>query len=339
MIKFGYAAQQEQHHPLALLSHARLAEKAGFDSIWSSDHFHPWADKDAHSAFAWIWLASAAERTSKVSLGTTVTSPILRYNPALVAQAFATLAVLYPNRIFLGLGTGEAMNEVPIGYNWPPFKERLARLEEAIRIIRALWTQSRVNFKGKYYSLRKANLYTKPEKPPPLYVAASGRRTSRVAGKLADGLLTLPAGQISNMNKADFYRDVIFQGLEEGAREAGRDVSRVDRAIAITSSYDEDYDRALESLRFWGGTLLPAFFDLGISDPRVIEEHGLKVGKDAFEKAWLIATSPEDIVKSIEEYIHLGFSNIVLISSSPSQDKYIDVVGSKVLPYFRKTLK
>lgn len=334
-IKFGYAAQQEQYGPNELLNHAALAERVGFNSVWSSDHFHPWAHTKGNAAFTWAWLAALGGRTGKISLGTTVTSPIFRYNPAIVAQAFATLGVMYPRRVFLGVGTGEAMNEVPLGYQWPPFAERFERLKEAIEVIRALWNSSWVSYSGKYYHLNKANLYTKPDNPVPIYVASSGRKSASLAGRYGDGLLTLPAGQISNINSSDFYQNVVFKGVEEGAKAVGRDPDEIERAIAITSSYDQDYDRALGSLRFWGGTLLPVFFDLGVSDPRVIESHGQKVSDETYKKAWLIATSPEDVIKAVESYIRIGFTHIVLISSSPSQEKYINMIGESVLPCFR----
>ena len=164
MVKIGYAAHLEQYTPRQLLEDAVRAEREGFDSIWAADHFHPWVHKNAQSGFAWVWLASAAERTRNVRLGTAVTCPILRYNPAIVAQAFATLGSMYPGRIALGLGTGEPLNEMPVGFEWPPFAERAERVEEAIKVINRLWTSERVTFNGKYYSLRKATLYTKPEK-------------------------------------------------------------------------------------------------------------------------------------------------------------------------------
>jgi coenzyme F420-dependent glucose-6-phosphate dehydrogenase len=192
LLKIGYLAPMEQYQPLPMLQYTMAAEKAGFDSIWVSDHFHPWFHNNAAGGFAWVWMAAAAERTNSVEIGTAVTCPILRYNPAIVAQAFATLACMYPNRIFLGLGTGEAMNEVPVGCEWPKFAERVERLEESIRIMKLLWNENFVTFNGKYYKLRKANLYTKPKSPPPIFVASTGARVAEIAGRHADGLLTVP---------------------------------------------------------------------------------------------------------------------------------------------------
>ncbi|MEM2111829.1 MAG: TIGR03557 family F420-dependent LLM class oxidoreductase, partial [Candidatus Bathyarchaeia archaeon] len=188
-LKMGYKIAFEQYQPDALLQHAILAEQYGFESLWASDHFHPWGHTGAGGGFAWTWIASAAERTKKMEIGTSVTAPILRYHPALVAQAFATLSFMYSNRIFLGLGTGEALNESPLGYTWPSPSQRVEMLEEAIIMIKKLWNEEFVSFKGKYYRLKKANLYTKPDKPPKIYVAAGGPRVAELAGRMADGII------------------------------------------------------------------------------------------------------------------------------------------------------
>lgn len=226
---FGFYAAHEQYDPNELLNFAVKSEKFGFDTIWSSDHFHPWAHTNAESGFAWVWLASAAERTRKVSLGS-VTPPLLRYHPGIVAQAFATLNFMYPGRIFLCLATGESMNEVPIGLRWPPYKERLARLEEAIIIVKKLWKENFVEFNGRYYCLRKANLYTKPKTYIPVYVAANGPSTAYVAGKHADGLLT--SGRVFE----EKFEYEILPALARGAKDAGRDPDSIKRIVHIVIS-------------------------------------------------------------------------------------------------------
>jgi len=174
-LRIGYDCCMELYHPNVFLELAPLAEKAGFDTIWASDHFHPWQDTNASSCFTWAWIAAAAERTKKAPIGTAVTCPMFRYHPAIVAQAFATLRAMYPERIFIGLGTGEALNEVPLGYTWPSVKERIERFEESIQIMRKLWTEEWVDFKGKYYRLKQAKLYVKPTTP----VLSTWRRLDR----------------------------------------------------------------------------------------------------------------------------------------------------------------
>ena len=332
MLKIGYGPQHEQFQPLPLLDYSVEAEKVGFDTIFASDHFHPWAHTGGAGGFAWVWMASLAERTKKVEIGTGVTCPILRYHPAIVAQAFATLRNMYPERIFLGLATGEAMNEVPVGYRWPPFKERAERLEEAIKIMKLLWSGSFVNFKGKYYKLRKANLYTKPSSPPPLYVAAQGPTVAEIAGKYADGYLTA-----SFVVEQESFRSTILPALERGAKSAGRNPDEITKIVEIHMTYDDDYDKALQSARFFAGVMLPGMFKYAVSDPREIEEHGLMVGDKQVAEAWVVGTDPEIYVKQMERYIKMGFTHLYIATPSPDQIKTLRMYGKHVLPYIRST--
>ncbi len=323
--------EHEQYDPETLLQRAVLAEKHGFERIISSDHFHPWAHTNASGGFAWVWLAAAAERTESVRIGTEVTAPILRYNPAIVAQAFATLGFMYPGRVFLGVGLGEAMNEVPVGYDWPSVEKRVERLEEAIRVIRMLWTDDFVSFTGKFYRLKKARLYTKAKSPVPLFVATSGPKVAEIAGKYADGLLTTPLAEGDDRH----YREKLFPALERGARLAGRDPSSIVKAIEVPVSYHEDFEKALESCRFWAATTLPAMLRYEIYDPREIEEHGKMVDLRKLAKIWIISNDIEEHIRRAREYIKLGFSIIYFQSSSPDEEKFIETYGKKVLPHLK----
>jgi len=314
------------------LDYAVAAEKAGFEEIWCSDHFHPWFHTNAHAGFAWVWIASAAERTRKARIGTGVTCPILRYNPAIVAQAFATLGVMYPGRIFLGLGTGEAMNEMPVGHNWPNFKERVRRLEEAVKVIKLLWADKFVSFRGQYYKLRKANLYTKPDPPVPLLLAASGGTVAELAGRLADGLITIPFPETH-------YRNVLFPAFERAAQAAGRDPSKLEKAVETYVSYDSDYDKALASTRCWAGTAVPGMFKWPIYDPHEIEDIGKLVGDRQLAEQWLIGTKPEEHIKHIEKLIRCGFTSVHITSSSPNEPATIEMYAKHVLPYLTSTYK
>jgi coenzyme F420-dependent glucose-6-phosphate dehydrogenase len=330
VFKFGYGIAVEQRDPTLCLQMASDAEKAGFDAVWFSDHFHPWFDTNAAGGFAWVCIAAAAELTRNVHFGTAITCPLFRYNPAIVAQAFATLGVLYPNRIFLSVGTGEAMNEVPVGYDWPAFPERLERLEESVKIMKLLWSRSFVNFKGKYYTLRKANLYTKPEVPIPVFVAGNGPKATEIAGKYGDGFLTgiMPEEQ---------YKNVLFPALKKGAQEIGRDYDSIEKAIELTVSYAEDYQKALDSIRCWAGTLFSAVFQYPISDPRVIESYANLVGDKQLAQAMIVGTTPEEHIKEIEKYIKLGFTNIHIGSSSPDETKTLEMYARHVIPYLKST--
>ncbi|MFQ5998487.1 MAG: TIGR03557 family F420-dependent LLM class oxidoreductase, partial [Candidatus Bathyarchaeia archaeon] len=303
-VSFGLKAAHEQFSPRQLLEYAVLAEKVGIHSIWASDHFHPWAHSDAHSGFAWIWMASAAEKTTNMIVGTGVTAPTFRYHPAIVAQAFGTLGHLYPGRVRLGLGTGEALNEVPLGYAWPSGKERHERLEEAIKIIRMLWDGDFVSYRGKYYTLRNAKMYTKAKHPVPLYLAAFGPKMARLAGKHADAFYSFLS------QPPDYYKNTLFPAVRKSAEEAGRDFGKMNSSIEMLFSYDENIDKAMESVRFWGGSLLPVFFKYGISDPREIEEHGRKVGSEVMKKTWVITTTPDDIIQRAESCYDAGFKHL-----------------------------
>ncbi len=329
-ISFGIKAAHEQFSPKQLLEHAILAEKVGFESVWASDHFHPWAHTNAQCGFTWIWMASVGERTKTLKIGTGVTTPTFRYHPAIVAQAFATLGHLYPGRIRLGVGSGEGLNEMPLGFDWPPLKERIERLVEAVDIIRKLWRGDFVTYKGKYYMLRKAKIYTLPEKPIPIYIAALGPKMAYIAGRIGDGYYTFLA------KPPEYFKNVIFPRVKEGAEDAGKNFDEMPSAVELVFSYDEDFDKAVESIKFWTGTLLPVFFKYGFYDPKEIEEHGRKVGVEAIKESWIITTDLDEVTKHAEECIEAGFKEVVFMSSSPDQPRVIELIGKKVLPYLRE---
>jgi len=308
-----------------------LAEKAGFDDIWVGDHFHPFVHTGSDCNFSWVVLSAIGERTHKVHLGTGVTAPILRYNPAIVAQAFATLGVMYPGRVFLGLGTGEAVNEIPVGCGWPSFKKRATMLEEAIQVIKLLWTGEFVNFKGKYYRLRKANLYTKPKTPIPLYLASWGPTVAELSGKYADGHITLPSDP-------EHYRNVLLPAIARGAKATGRDPKSIEMILELGVSYDEDYDKAVEATKIRGYGALPALFKYPIYDPREIEDYVKRLSLEAISNAgWQIVTSVEDLIKSIEIYVKQGFSEIHFGSANRDQKKLLQLFGEKAIPYLKST--
>lgn len=322
-IDFGYFAAHEQHDPSELLKNVVSAEKHGFADVWVSDHFHPWAHTDAHGGQAWVWMGVAAASTKMIRLGTAVTPPGYRYHPALIAQTFATLDHMFPGRIFLTLGTGESMNESPLGFPWPNASIRRKRLQESIEIIRALWEKDFVTYKGKYFSTRIANLYTKPKTRIPIYVAANGPMSAYLAGKYGDGILTLPA-------PTSYYKETLFPAFEKGAREAGKDPSQLEKIIEIFVSYDEDYDKALNSCRFWAGVSIPIFFQYGIYDPRVIEDIGSKLSFDHLSKWAMIVTNPEEGAKKTKEFIDAGFTHAQYLSSSPNETNFIRVFGQVI---------
>jgi len=187
-LRFGYKASAEQFGPTALLGFGVLAEELGFDSVFVSDHFQPWRHAGGHAPFSLAWLGALGAKTSRVLLGTSVLAPTFRYHPAIVAQAFATLGVLFPRRVILGMGTGESMNETPAtGSPWPEPKERTQRFREALELIETLWSGERVSFPGQFYQTSKATIYDRPAKPVPIYIAGAGPVMARMAGEKAEG--------------------------------------------------------------------------------------------------------------------------------------------------------
>ena len=191
MVELGYALSSEEHSPNDLVENARKAEEAGFSFALISDHIHPWVDRQGNSAFVWSVIGGIARETERLRLGTGVTCPTLRIHPAIVAHAAATCAAMMPGRFFLGLGSGENLNEHVLGARWPFPDERFEMLEEAIEVIRLLWQGGYQTHRGKHYRVEKARLYTLPEEPPPLAIAAAGPRAARLAGRLGDALVSV----------------------------------------------------------------------------------------------------------------------------------------------------
>lgn len=321
----GLFAAHEQYSPTTLLSHAERADAAGFDTVWTSDHVHPWWHTDAHCGAAYPWLGAALERTESVRMGTGVTPPIARYHPGYVAQTFATLGAMYPGRVHLALGTGEAMNEVPLGHEWPGYEERRKRLIDACEIVRRLWDGKVVDYDGHYWTTNDLHLYTLPEQRVPLYVAGNGPKTTHVAGRYADGFLTL--------RDIDAYEEHLVPALEGGAGEAARDPEKITRIRQLLVSYDEDYDRALESTGFWRGP--PAIgFDQSIADPREIEDAGREIPLEEMTEEFLVTDDPTDIREALADHEAAGFDEIELLSSSPDQETFVETMEREVLGEF-----
>jgi coenzyme F420-dependent glucose-6-phosphate dehydrogenase len=301
-----------------LLEFVTEAERGGFNSCLTSDHFHPWWHDNGYGNFTWIWMAAAAERTKNMQFITGVTAAVYRYNPIIIAQAFASLDVLYPDRIGLGIGTGEAMNEVPAGFDWSSPDIRLARTTEAIRIISRLWQQGRtttpkgednnedhdgfVEFDGEYFKIRNAKLYTPPTGKIPLYMAAGGEQAIKTAAKYTDGLITLAKPDKANKT---------FEMFDKAAVKEGKDPDSLEKIAKPKISYSEDYDKALKSTEFWRASLLEDVFNLDISDPRELEQKAKEeVSDEKLRQSTLIVTSIEDCIKPLEEYFNAGYTTL-----------------------------
>ncbi|HYZ59122.1 MAG TPA: TIGR03557 family F420-dependent LLM class oxidoreductase, partial [Nitrososphaeraceae archaeon] len=339
MNKIGYWAAQEQYSLSQLLEFVVEAEKGGFISTMTSDHFHPWWHDSAFGNFTWIWISAAAERTKKMHFTTGVTAPVYRYHPVIIAQAFASLDALYPGRIGLGLGTGEAMNETPLGFKWPSAKVRLVRTREAIEIIKSLWKEGGeeeeegendnnnngfVTYNGAHYHIHKAKLYTPPASHHiPIYLAATGNQSTKVAAQYTDGLITYL--------KPDKAKEVLAQ-FDKAARASGRNPQSLEKIAEYKVSYSEDYDRAFESTNFWRATLIENIFNSKIADSRKLEAKAKQeVPDEKLKESIQVTTSIEECIGSIEEYLNAGFTKVYVHSTSPEEIKFIQTFCKKVL--------
>ena len=328
-LQLGYKASAEQFGPRQLLDFAIAAEANGFDSVFVSDHFQPWRHSDGHAPFAFAWLAAAGERTSRVALGTSVVTPTFRYHPAIVAQAFGTLGSLHPGRMILGVGTGEHLNEGALGIEWPDNKERFARLREAVRLIRGLWTEQSVTFDGDYYHTRNATIYDRPEKPVPIYVGAGGPQVAKYAGRAGDGLIC------TSGKGMELYSEQLLPSFSDGAKESGRDASELDRMIEVKVSFDTDRKRAMEDTKIWAALALPAEAKAGIDDPREMERLA-KTVEDVAHLRWLVSDDPDEHVEQLRPYLELGFNHLVFHAPGDGQARFLELYGSQILPRIRE---
>ncbi|HNB02885.1 MAG: LLM class flavin-dependent oxidoreductase [Methanomicrobiales archaeon] len=304
--KFGYSPSIERSRPADALNQAVLAEKMGFGSVWVDDHFLP-VPHMTECGFAWTWMSSALEATERVFFATAVTAPIMRYNPAIVAHAFATLGSMYPGRVGIGVGSGEELNETAVVRGaWPTPGKRLEMLEEALKVMSLLWgSTGPITFEGSYYSLTNATLFTRPPKPIPVYFSAIGPRASRMAGLLGDHLITVA-------RDPKILKDVIIPNFEAGAREAGKDPATMERALAVLYFYDPEH------------LVDPEAMKVSASEAKIEV-----AGEGSQMELW---HSPEDIIGRIEEWKRLGFDHLIFGNFSADCDAGLRVFD-KVLPH------
>lgn len=332
-LKIGYKASAEQFGPRDLLEFGVLAEEVGLDSVWVSDHFQPWRHVGGHAPAALPWLGALAERTERVLLGTSVLTPTFRNNPAMVAQAFATLAQLAPGRIALGVGSGEALNEVAVlgDFEWPEFKERYARLREAVRLIKQLWREERVNFTGDYYSTVDATIYDRPDAdhPIPIYIAAGGPQVAKYAGRAGDGFIC------TSGKGMELYTEKLIPALKEGMEAAGK-TEEPDTMIEIKMSYAHTREEALENCRFWAPLSLTAEQKHSLQDPQAMAEAADALPIEQVAKRWIIATSPEEALAEVKPYVDAGLRHLVFHAPGMDQAEFLREFGSEVLPALRE---
>jgi coenzyme F420-dependent glucose-6-phosphate dehydrogenase len=323
LAKIGYAAMLEQFKPQEVVGYSATAETAGFSGVMAADHFQPWVPQQGQAAFVWNVLTALGERTTG-DLGPGVTCPSFRMHPAIVAQASATLAAMYPGRHWLGLGSGEALNEHVLGGYWPETPERIARMFEAIEIIRKLFTGKDVKHAGPFYKMETTRLWTLPEVAPPIYVATAGPVTARKTGALCDGLITVgaPEGKL----------EMIFEKCREGCREAGNDPAKFKFILQLHLSWAPTDEEALANAMLeWpnGGMKFPK---QDIRSPLDFEQMAKLVRPEDFAGRMVISSDPERHRAEIQKFLDLGFHQVYLHNVGRNQAEWIDVFGRDVLP-------
>jgi coenzyme F420-dependent glucose-6-phosphate dehydrogenase len=329
-LRIGYKASAEQFGPRELVEYAVRAEGVGLDSVWVSDHYQPWRHTGGHAPFSLAFLTAVGERTQRVVLGTSVLTATFRYNPAVIAQAFATMACLYPGRIVLGLGTGEALNETAVtGAEWPDFKGRFARMREAVRLMRQLWTEDGVSFEGEFYKTVDATVYDKPEQPVPVYIAAGGPVVAKYAGRAGDGFIC------TSGKGMELYTDKLLPAVEEGAQAAGRDAAEIDRTIEIKMSYDRDHQQALENCRFWAPLSLTAEQKHSVNSSTEMERLADELPIEQVANRWIVASDPDEAVAQVKPYLDAGLNHLVFHGPGHDQERFLTQFADDVLPRLR----
>ncbi|BDD84342.1 F420-dependent glucose-6-phosphate dehydrogenase [Tsukamurella pulmonis] len=330
-LQLGYKASAEQFGPRELVEIAVAAEAAGMDSVAVSDHFQPWRVNGGHAPFSLAWMAAVGERTERVKIGTSVMTPTFRYNPAVIAQAFASMACMYPDRIFLGAGTGEALNEYATGFQgeWPEFKERFARLRESVRLMRELWSGEITNFEGDYYHTKDAVLFDIPDKPVPVYIAAGGPVVAKYAGRMGDGMIC------TSGKGMELYTEKLIPAAKDGAEIGGRDYDALDKMIEIKISYDPDPALALENTRFWAPLSLTAEQKHSVNSSAEMERLADELPIEQVAKRWIVASDPDEAVAAVKQYVDAGLNHLVFHAPGHDQRRFLDNFQRDLAPRLR----
>lgn len=328
-LHIGYKASAEQFGPRDLVEFAVHAEEVGLDSVVVSDHFQPWRHNGGHAPFSLAWMSAVGERTSRVTVGTSVLTPTFRYNPAVIAQAFATMALMFDNRVMLGIGTGEALNEIAVsGRTWPEFKERFARLRESIDIMRSLWAGEVVSYQGEHYRTVGAQMYDRPDRPVPVYIAAGGPQMAKFAGRVGEGM-------ICTSGKGMAYTEKLMLATTEGAKVAGRDSSAVDRMIEVKLAYDRDRDRALADTRFWAPLSLSPEQKHTVDSAEEMERLADQLPIEQVAKRWIVTSDPDEAVAQIKQYLDAGIDHLVFHGPGHDQQRFLDQLSEDIVPRLR----
>jgi G6PDH family F420-dependent oxidoreductase len=316
MVEIGYTLSAEEFRPQELADQAAMAESAGFRFASISDHFHPWLDSQGQSAFVWTALGAISQRTSDMLIGTGVTCPIIRYHPAILAQAVATVADLLPGRFYFGVGTGEALNEHITGQQWPPVSVRQEMLTEAIEVIRELWQGKYTTRHGQYYTVENARIYTLPDQLPPIYVAASGTESAQLAAQIGEGLISTSPQK---------------ETIEAYTTSGGK--SPIIGQITVCWGKNEQ-EQVEIAKKYWGYTILPGQFSQELALPMYFEQGMELATNENVGKAITCGPDTQRYLQQIQSYIDAGFTHIYLHQVGPDQQGFIDFAKREILPRY-----
>jgi coenzyme F420-dependent glucose-6-phosphate dehydrogenase len=315
MVQVGYTLSSEEHPPGDLLLYGRIAEETGFDFLTISDHFHPWTSRQGQSPLVWSVLGGLSVKTERLPIMTTVTCPTIRIHPAIVAQAAATTAALLPDRFILGLGSGENLNEHIVGMGWPHPEERLDMLEEAIELIRRLWTGELVTEWTDHFTVDRARLYTLPETSPPIAVAASTTAAAKLAGRSGDAL-------ISTAPKAE---------IVDAFREAGGDGRPVYGQVTLCYGPEEQKAKD-EALEWWPNTSVPGELGVELAEPQHFEEVAQLITTDTVAEKVVCGPGEDPILEKIGTFVDAGFDHVFLHQVGPRQEEFLEFAKDSLLP-------
>ena len=332
MTLIGYAAALEQFHPTDLLGYSQLAEEYGFGGVMAADHFQPWVPAQGHNAFVWSWMSSLGERTRNLTFGPGVTCPSFRYHPSVVAQAAATLGAMYPGRFWLGLGSGEALNEHVVGGVWPEAHVRLRMMQEAIDIIKKLLSGEVVRHdKGEFFTMERVKLWTLPEQPVPILVATAGPVTAKWTGQHCDGIIT-PGASIEKLK-------MVLGKFDEGARLAGKDPATMPKMLQLHMSWAETQEEATQSaMTEWPNGGMP-FPKQDIRNPEDFAEIAKLVRPENFNNRMLITPDWDEHLAYIQQFVDLGFSEIHVHNVGRNQQQFIREFSRNVIVKLKNEVK
>lgn len=318
MTTFGFSLSTEELAPAKLLETARVAEDHGFEYLLISDHYHPWIDAQGESSFVWSVIGGIAATTDKIRLGTAVTCPTIRIHPAIIAQAAATAEVMMPGRFFLGVGTGENLNEHILGDRWPEIEVRLEMLEEAIDVMRTLWSGGYQSYYGNYYVVENARIYTLPDSPPEIIVAASGPRSGELAASVGDGLM-------STSPNADLVKQFDEQG--SGNRP---------KYLQLKVCYGDDEAKARSlAHKLWPTVAMPGQIGQETATPLLFENIAELVTEDQVAEMIVCGADEQRHAENIQQAIDAGFDHIAIAQIGPEQEQAIRFYEERILPDFR----